>query len=130
MSIIETSKAVAKLIKKGAAIEAQKMLMQLHEEALELQEENLRLKIENLELQEKVIIREQYIIVKETVTPSPPYPLTPPYSPLSPLSPYSYDEKQLLIHLNNYRGDGSGAQFQKTFLTNTPSDPQPRPVAL
>ena len=55
--LIDTTKAVYELAKKGMTIEFQEKLIQLHEQALELQEENLKLKKENQELKEKVRIR-------------------------------------------------------------------------
>jgi regulator of replication initiation timing len=102
-AIIETTKVVVELAKKGVTIELQEKIVQLREEALELQEENLKLKTENIalkkkeELQEKVKFnRKVYYREGDEV----------------PFCPYCYEKNQLLIHLKFQNEDiGYNAQF-------------------
>ena len=93
MSIIDTSKAIAELIKKGATIESQEMEMQLREEALELQEENLKLKAENVELKKKEELQDKIKYKRKVYYRD---------GDEVPFCPYCYDKKQLLIHLTFY----------------------------
>lgn len=60
MSVIETTKLVGELIKKGATLELQEAVMRLREEALELQEDNLSLKQKVRELEEMLNQQEEY----------------------------------------------------------------------
>ena len=59
MSLIETTKTVVELAKKGVTVELEEKLMQLREEALELREENITLRDENLRLKAKVELQEK-----------------------------------------------------------------------
>ena len=93
MAIIDTSKAIAELIKKGATIEAQEQIMQLREEALELQEENLKLKTENIALKKKEELREKVKFKNKVYYRK---------GDKVPFCPYCYDKQQLLIHLHFY----------------------------
>ena len=90
MAIIDTSKLIVELAKKGMSLELQEKIMQLREEALELQEENLRLKTENLKLKKKEELhfkRKVYYREGDEV----------------PFYPYCYEKSNLLIHLNGPR---------------------------
>ncbi len=93
MAIIDTSKAIAELIKKGATIEAQEQIMQLREEALELQEENLKLKTENVELKKKEELQEKVKYKRRVYYRK---------GDEVPFCPYCYEKHQLLIHLTSY----------------------------
>lgn len=62
MSIIETSKDIYELVKRGATIDLQQRLLQLREEAMSLQEENLLLtqRIQDLEEQLRISTELEY----------------------------------------------------------------------
>ncbi len=102
MAIIDTSKAIVELAKKGMTIELQEKNMQLREEALELQEENLKLKTENItlkkkeELQEKVKFkRKVYYREGDEV----------------PYCPYCYEKHKLLMHLTGPIREADGQLY-------------------
>lgn len=90
MAIIDTTKIIAELIKKGATVELQEKVMQLREEALELQEENLRLKTENLELKKKEELQEQVKFKRKVYWRD---------GDDVPFCPFCYDKQKELIHL-------------------------------
>lgn len=91
MAIIETSKIIVELAKKGMTIELQEKIMQLREEALELQEENLRLKTENLRLKKKVELQEKVKFKRKVYYRE---------DDKAPLCPYCFEKSNLLIHLS------------------------------
>jgi DNA-directed RNA polymerase subunit M/transcription elongation factor TFIIS len=93
MGVIETSKIIADLVKRGVTIDLHEKIMQLREEALELQEENLTLKTENLDLKKKTELSEKLTYKRKV------YYLD---GDEVPYCPYCYDRKKLLIHLSSY----------------------------
>ena len=57
MSVIPDFKEIKELLKKGATLEAQEMIMELREFVVELQEDNISLKNENNALKEELEIK-------------------------------------------------------------------------
>ena len=97
MSLIDTSKAIFELAKKGATIDLQQKLMELREEALELQEENLNLKRENLKLKEKIELQEKLKFKRKVYFRD---------GDEIPFCPYCYEKSKLPIHLSGpIKGD-------------------------
>jgi len=90
MAIIDTSKIIVELAKKGMTIELQEKIMQLREEALELQEENLKLKRENIVLKKKEKLQEKVKYKRKVYYRE---------GDEVPFCPYCYEKHQLLIHL-------------------------------
>ncbi len=101
-SLIDTTKTVYDLAKKGMSIELQQKIMQLREEALELQEENLKLKTENLKLKKKEELQEKVKFKRKVYYRE---------GDEVPFCPYCYEKHQLLIHLNRRGEDEKGGQF-------------------
>lgn len=102
MSIIETSKAIAILAKKGMTIELQETIMQLREEALELQTENYNLKTELAELKKKQELQETVTFKRKVYYKD---------GDEVPYCPYCYEKKQVLIHLIFKRKDMDGQVY-------------------
>ena len=102
MSIIDTTKVIYELAKKGATIELQKRVVELREEAIELQQENLNLKKENLKLKEKIELKEKlkfrrrvYFQVNDEI----------------PFCPYCFEKSNLLFYLSGPRKGQGDEQF-------------------
>ena len=102
MAIIETSKVIAELIKKGATIEAQEKIMQLREEALELQEQNLKLKTENIELKKKEELQEKVKFKRKVYYRE---------GDEVPYCPYCYEKHKLLMHLTGPKQEAGGELY-------------------
>lgn len=103
MAIIETSKSIVELAKKGMTIELQEKIMQLREEAIELQEENLTLKTENLKLKKKEELQEKVKFKRKVIYRE---------GDEAPFCPYCYEKHQILIHLSGpTEGHGHNQQL-------------------
>ena len=102
MAIIETSKAIADLIKKGATVELQEKIMQLRGEAVELQGEKINLKSENIELKKKLELQEKIEFKRKVYFRE---------GDEVPYCPYCYEKHQLLIHLSLYEAGKGGEQL-------------------
>ena len=102
MAIIDTSKIIVELAKKGMTIELQEKIMQLREEALELQEENLKLKTENIELKKKEELQEKVKFERKVYYRE---------GDEIPFCPYCYEKHQLLIHLSSFDKDNPKEQI-------------------
>jgi len=97
MSLIETSKEIYELIKKGATLELQEKLIKMREEALALQEENIALKEQIKKLEERLAVsknlewdgRVYWLIV-------------PDGKKQGPFCQYCYDTESKLIRLQAY----------------------------
>ena len=103
MAIIDTSKTIVELAKKGMTIELQEKIKQLREEALELQEENLKLKTDNIKLKKKEELQEKVKFKRKVY-----------YREADeiPFCPYCYEKRQLLIHLQ-LKNENEGEQFHR-----------------
>ena len=99
MAIIDTSKIIVELAKKGMTVELQEKIMQLREEALELQAENLRLKTENLELKKKEELQEKIEFKRNVYYRE---------GDEVPHCPYCYEKSKLLIHLSFQGKESTG----------------------
>jgi len=102
MTIIDTSKIIIELAKKGMTVEFEEKIMQLREEALELQEENLKLKTENIELKKKEELQEKVKFKRKVYYRD---------GDEIPFCPYCYEKHQLLIHLSLYEAGKGGEQL-------------------
>ena len=102
MAIIDTSKIIVELAKKGMTLELQKKIMQLREEALELQEENLKLKTENIDLKKKEELQEKVKFKRKVYYRD---------GDEVPFCPYCYEKHQLLIHLSLFDKDNPKEQI-------------------
>ena len=105
MSLIETTKTVYDLAKKGATVELQEQVMQLREEALELQEENLELRKENLNLKKKIESQESLKFERKVYFRD---------GDKVPFCPYCYDRHRRLIHLTGPPEEGPTTELQYT----------------
>ena len=90
MSIVETSKVVYELAKKGITIELQEKLMDLREEALNLQQENLELRKENLKLKEQIEKKEKIKFIRKVYFKE---------NDETPYCPYCYEKSETFLHL-------------------------------
>ncbi|MHC4456323.1 MAG: RING finger protein [Planctomycetota bacterium] len=97
MSIIDTTKVVYELAKKGASIELQERVMELREEALQLQEENLHLRTKIKEVEEKLELRSKMKWEK------PFYWAESKGQKDGPYCQRCYDKAGLLMHLVDHR---------------------------
>jgi len=102
MAIIETSKIIVELAKKGMTLELQEANMQLREEALELQEENLKLKAENIRLKEKEELQEKVEFKRNVYYRE---------GDEIPFCPYCYEKRKILIHLSSFDKDNPKEQI-------------------
>jgi len=110
-SIINTSKVVYELAKKGMTVELQEKIMQLREEALELQEENLTLKKENLQLKEKNELQEKVKFKRKVYFRD---------GDEIPFCPYCFEKSGRLIHLSLFKGNQPNEQLchcQECYIT-------------
>ncbi len=119
MAIIETSKIIVELAKKGMTIELQEKIMQLREEALELQEENLSLKTENIKLKKKEELRGTVQFENNFV-----YQVIDDQK-LGPCCPRCFDKEQKLARLVEIQNRAYGCSICKFILTREGQGLQP-----
>jgi len=101
-NIIDTSKAVMDLAKRGLTIELQEKLMDLREEALALQEDNLALKKEIAELKKAAELKETVTFKKGLYYKD---------GDSTPFCPHCFESTNKLFHLKIHSSSSSNSVY-------------------